>query len=496
MDLTTRIFKDLAAVAQWAFQSTKCDPGKYSLQDIARDKDCNFDVRHDFLQWQNLPSCAERVDESDDIVRLSYNNGANIYEFRVSCIFAILREYKRIATEDITAKERNELCTMVKQGEQQGEIIAIVEMPKTLTKQVAKAAGKDPIRPMFNGVYVDGGGYIVATNSYVLNICKTVVSCDKDFTGELLPTDFTKRSDGQTVEIYRDGSHVYARCGDDVVTCANVRYPNWRSVLPKVSNRGCMQVSAKAIAKVLKNMDAEITMSCKDGHISMSCDGIRKELDGEGCADFSGTYYAANLTSIMQPCTAAYVTRSGRATAFVGQGVASLVMPTDQYSNYDFVGGENDLKNVLDLMDTAEPEPKKTKSRKKAQKAEPSTPEEEKPNESNYTEYVQAEASAAIRNESESANDMPKHHRTIATTTANRMFLPVSAQRYPNGIFVHVAKFVATRRKYGGVTARRMRTEYWQFTRGSTIGLCTTGEKGGNKRIINHYPGELYCRGG
>lgn len=114
MDLTTRIFRDLAVLANWAFQSIECEPGAYKLAEVAKNKYGKFNIDCNALQTSSLPECAEWENESEYIVKLSYNGGMQVYTFYLYNVFDLMARFKKIATEDITAKEKGELCTMKK----------------------------------------------------------------------------------------------------------------------------------------------------------------------------------------------------------------------------------------------------------------------------------------------------------------------------------------------------------------------------------------------
>lgn len=114
MELTTRIFRDLAVLANWAFQASICEPGAYKLAEVAKNKDGKFNIDRDALQTSSLPECATWHDESEYIVKLSYNGGMQEYTFGIDNIFDLLARFKKIATKGIKAKEKDELCTMTK----------------------------------------------------------------------------------------------------------------------------------------------------------------------------------------------------------------------------------------------------------------------------------------------------------------------------------------------------------------------------------------------
>ena len=123
MELTTRIFTDLAEIAKWAFNATLAKPGTYTLTEILRDKTGIFNVQDELVDFSTLPKCAEQVSEGDDVLRLTYNDGKNVYQFRARDVFGMLNKFKRIADE-IKSSEKANCCTFVKKGDE-GEVIAI-----------------------------------------------------------------------------------------------------------------------------------------------------------------------------------------------------------------------------------------------------------------------------------------------------------------------------------------------------------------------------------
>ena len=514
MDLTTIIFRDLAAIAQWAFRATSCQAGKYTLTEVIRNKEGQFTIDGDNLDFSALPECAERISEDDDLLRLSYNNGASVYEFRPCSVFRLLNAYKRIATEDITAKERTQLTTMVKQGEQPGELVAIVELPKSLTKQVAKAANKDKYQARFSGLFVDEGGYIMATDGYVINVCKAVVSSDIKLGAFSLPIDFAKRHDGDTVEIYRRVYTYFAKSGEDVVECDDDRRPDYSRCFPHVSKKGRIELQASDLIKSLKRMEGTVTLSSSHGQLSVASSIGQTSIPGTCQSDFASKYEIERLSQIMPACSVAFFTTSSTATIFIGSGVMSAVMPSLNDTYYNFATDEQERTDAFELMETLEPQPKtKRKAARQQPAPEPVQVTEEKPTEPNHT----AEPSPII--------NYPNSHTVIKIATAwsvqhtpnigtpptsqpsrkhpcGHEFSPVTASTSRLLVFIRPSHVVPARRKYGGLTAHVRRTAFRQFTRGSTIThhnpspqRTTNTPNYYNNPIINHYPGELYCRG-
>lgn len=364
MELTTRIFKDLAVLADWAFQAVECEPGTYTLAEVSENKDGEYNICHGELQISSLPECATWANENEYIVKLSYNGGMQEYTFEIGNVFDLLARFKKIATEDITAKEKRELCIITKKKKPSGELLAVVEMPKTKTKQVAKAAAKDDIlRPVLCGVYVDNSGYIVACNRYVVNVCKITGVFADAFNGAILPAEFAKRADGCTVEIYKDGDTVTAYCGEENEECINEPYLNWRAVMDswgKICEKGHIKVKFANIKKAV-GKDKAVTLSMCDGGITVSTFNkdndpglIDRHIQVEAEHDikeFVAPVDTENLKKVMPCCNNMYITDNRRPLYFIGDGCLSLVIPlyNENISHCDLTYGET-LVSAVDIM--------------------------------------------------------------------------------------------------------------------------------------------------
>lgn len=361
MELTTRIFMDIATLANWVFQAAICEPGAYKLSDVVRNKDGKFNIDRNALQTSSLPECATWHDESEYIVKLSYNCGMQEYKFGIDNVFDLLARFKKIATEDITAKEKNEFCILNKKEKATGELLAVVEMPKNKTRQVAKAAYRDSVlRPTLCGVYVDRSAYIVASDGNILNACKIDGTFEPDFAGAILPTEFAKRADGCTVEIYQDGEKVTAVCGGERTECIKGRYPNFRAVIGGVCEKGHVKFKCSDLKKAVGKDDAVSLLMC-DGGMTVSTydkcgDGNIPERQIKVNAEhrineFAISVDSENIKRVMPCCNDMYVIDNTHPIYFIGSGCLSMIMPicNGNIPYCDITEGET-LVSAFDIM--------------------------------------------------------------------------------------------------------------------------------------------------
>lgn len=362
MKLNDKIFRDLVTVARWAFQFTPCEPGTYTLSEVAKNKVGLFTINENKIDRNSLPSCAEWKDKKASEVVLKYeSNGFPAkYEISLQSIFCVLRDFKEI-TEEIPAKEKAALCQMVKEVKPAGELLAVVKMPKGRTKQVVAAADEKSQHYQMRGLYIDKGGYIVATDGCTLNVCKAEMEVKDNFDGVLLPVKFAKNADGKTVEIYRNGGDITAVCGNEIATLEDkLRYPNWRAILgTSATEKGCVKVNSSDIKKSLPKKADEIVVRCNYEEITITTNSegrtTERKVKGEAGCCFEEAIPLKTLKNIMPDCTMMYAIKTGDFFAFVGDGFISAALPLKRegkYKNlmeYNLIDGE-ERKDLLGML--------------------------------------------------------------------------------------------------------------------------------------------------
>lgn len=343
MELTTRIFTDLAKVAKWAFNATLAKSGTYTLTEILRDKTGAFLVQDELLDFSKLPECAERANDYNDTIRLSYNDGASVYELRASGVFYLMNKFKSLAKVKTT--EKAAMCTFVKNGDE-GELIAIYDMPKTKTKAMAKAAANDDIRPVMNGVYLDKEGYAVASDGRILSVISVNCEVHESYSGAIIPTQAAKRADGKCIEIYRNKyDRLTAKVDGEVYDCIEGRYPNYRSVLPSIPVENGISIKSRDLTKMLPKKTKYVNLSWEAdtlnvGYTDDEDNEVTKGVQAKG-VPFSGIFDFSIIKRIMPGCTMMYPTESTRPMVFLGDGMASMVMPCrDDNKCYDNRNGK------------------------------------------------------------------------------------------------------------------------------------------------------------
>ena len=372
MDLTNKIFRDLAKIAAWVFQFSKYEVGAYKLSDILKDR--TFVIEWCRVDTNTLPTCdgaASWENERECVVRLSYNDGAQSYTFEVNNVFRIMANFGKIA--NVSNKEKRELCILVKQDEKRGELLAVVEMPEKRTNEVAKGVDPKSQYKALLGVYVDKGGYIVGTDGKVMNVCKVQGVFDEAFDGAILPLEFAKRADGQKVEIYADNSKLYAVCGEEKSECLEGNFPRWKNVLPKLYERGRVDVPFSTIKKNLPKAES-ITFEGGENGLTITCEDEYSGYKSENTfnedvkhEDFAVCLAVDKVKSVMPKCTRLYVRDEKTPVMFVGDGFLSIIMPCEIGPKaFDFA--EGDGMNALDVMNYVHADAVEMKPRKRAKK--------------------------------------------------------------------------------------------------------------------------------
>lgn len=504
MDLTNRIFTDLAKVAKWAFNATLAKPGTYTLTEILRDKTGVFLVQDELLDFSKLPECAERANDYNDTIRLSYNDGESVYEFRASGAFYLMNKFKSLAK--VKATEKAAMCTFVKNGDE-GELIAIYDMPKTKTKAMAKAAANDPLRPVMNGVYLDKDGYAVASDGHILSVISVNCEVHESYSGAIIPIQAAKRADGKCIEIYRGKcDRLTAKIDGEVYECIEGRYPNYRSVLPSIPAENGISIKSRDLTKMLPKKAKYVNLSWEGdtlniGYTDDEDNDVTKGVQAKG-VPFSGIFDFSIIKRIMPGCTTMYPTESTRPMVFLGDGMASMVMPCrDDGKCYDNRNGKmvdflaalnpdalevNEKKEEVQTVETAiqvsdEKEEKRTSAtvnpngQTETEKTEKG--ESLEPCRVSMLAYYMAENSLRPNDRKResyclavitTADSQSVQTRHSITGVPYAIFLPLRAQNAISRIFVPTSNKNLVRAKYHGKLPHNTRNVSYHLARGPT----------------------------
>lgn len=508
MELTNRIFLDLAKVAKWAFNATLAKPGTYTLTEILRDKTGVFLVQDELLDFSKLPECAERANDYNDTIRLSYNDGESVYEFRASGVFYLLNKFKSLAK--VKATEKAAMCTFVKNGDE-GELIAIYDMPKTKTKAMAKAAANDVLRPVMNGVYLDKDGYAVASDGRILSVISVNCEVHESYSGAIIPTQAAKRADGKCIEIYRGKyDRLTAKVDGEVYDCIEGRYPNYRSVLPSIPVENGISIKSRDLTKMLPKKIKYVNLSWEAdtlnvGYTDDEDNEVTKGVQAKG-VPFSGIFDFSIIKRIMPGCTMMYPTESTRPMVFLGDGMASMVMPCrDDNKCYDNRNGKmvdfltainpdalevNEKKEEAQTVETAiqvsdEKEEKRTSATVNPNGQTETIQEGEKTEKGESLEPCRVRMLAYYMTDNIfRPNDRKRESYCLAViTTADSqsvqarhsitgvpyaIFLPLRAQNAISRIFVPITYKNLVRAKYHGKLPHNIRNVSYYLARGPT----------------------------
>lgn len=266
MDSIT-IFRDLCALGRAivqkcalccvSFEATarKLDNDKFRIQNGI---DFNFQ-KLEGIQWGEIVGNALNT-EDGEIIILQYNDKSR-YQLKADDIFYYIYVFSQLAEEEGMKKgEINGLVLMKyeKEKEKEGEIIAEIEIPKNVG-EVTRACGKDMIRPQLAYVHIEkssqeGKGYIVGSNSNVLNVMAIKLHLYTDEFSQInLSPEFVNASKGAKVLVKKkEDGRIFAECGAKQFFDENLRYPNWKSVFHSINKGDAIRLNVDAVRKHLK----------------------------------------------------------------------------------------------------------------------------------------------------------------------------------------------------------------------------------------------------
>lgn len=246
-----------------SFEATarKLDSDKFRIQNGI---DFNFQ-KLEGIRWNDYVNSALNAEDWETII-LQYNDKSR-YQFKAADIFHYICVFSKFAEEEgMKKKEINDLVLMTyeKEKEEEGKLIAGIEIPKNIG-EVTRACGKDDIRNQLNYVHIEksaqeGNGYIVATNGNVLNVMAIKLHLYADGFSEInLPAEFVNASKGGKVWVTKkkDG-RIFAECGAKQFFDENLRYPNWKSVFHKINKEEAIRLDVDAVRKHLKKAFVEV----------------------------------------------------------------------------------------------------------------------------------------------------------------------------------------------------------------------------------------------
>lgn len=337
--ITTRIFCDLAEIANYAFQYTKCEEGVYDINKVASNKNGEFNIELASVDIAALPECATWKNTDLWEVQLSYDGGNYKYSFDLQGVFSLLLYFRKME-DNLTGKIKDYMCQMVKTPKIEGELCAVFNLPKNLTKQLVKCCAKDTLRPAMNGMYIDEEGYAVCTDGKVMNVANIKGDFKEYFKGAILPRDFASRAEGCEVKIYKSFNRLKAICGDMSADCIDERFPKWKMIVERYFY-GRIKLSLKDIQRSMKKDFA--ILSFEHGATTMSqideSNNISNKclLPSEHNIDKFNIIISRDMIKKAIPgCKELYVIDSKNYMCFVGEECLSIVMNINKVGDYSF----------------------------------------------------------------------------------------------------------------------------------------------------------------
>lgn len=342
METTAKLFRDVATVAKWYFDYCNFKAGAYTAKDLAEllGEYPSLMANEDSIDRESLPDCAMWMDERNSCVILSYNDGQSIYIICLVHIFGLLYKLSKIVTGAIPAHEKKSLLSFVKSSKVDGELIAVVDLPKKETKYICKSVyNKLEYYYGLEGVCLDSGGYLVSSDNSVMNVLSINAKFEAGFERAVLPVDFVKRNAGKSVSIIKDSyGDMYAVCGGDAERCEN-NYPNYSRIIGKFKGASKVRVSSKDLIKSCGKEEIKVSF-CDEG-LQIESDGKTKIM--KASHKLTGSYFNlcdCKVKKVIPLCDEMYFRGDG--ILFVGDRCLSFMFTEghlcniDQDSNEDF----------------------------------------------------------------------------------------------------------------------------------------------------------------
>ena len=258
-EMNIAILEGLKRIANEIFSNEiNIIPGTYTAAELAKEKSAKGDV----LEINYIHT------NSESILTRSVCVGSFKCEFERRNIFNLIWKF-----EQLTGTKQKDKARFVRIEAGKVDLSFSVEITKEM-QSLCKCIGNDVERPVVSYVFIDyKKGYLIASNGKHLKACKANISNIEGNTDTSIlinPKDLKQLSgvcavsvsDGK-VTISDEAGRVYS------VECSGLKYPNWVSVVPKVSQSNYIKINeVKEVLSFLKKKEGTFYMYAERGHIA------------------------------------------------------------------------------------------------------------------------------------------------------------------------------------------------------------------------------------
>lgn len=257
-EMNIAILEELKQIANEIFSNEiNIVPGTYTAAELAKEKSAKGDVLEiNYIHTNN-----------ESILTRSVCVGSFKCEFERRNIFNLIWKF-----EQLTGTKQKDKARFVRIEAGKVDLSFSVEITKEM-QSLCKCVGNDIERPVMSYVFIDyKKGYFIASNGKHLQACKANISNIEGNTDTSIlinPKDLKQLSgvcaisvsDGK-VAISDEAGRVYS------VECSGLKYPNWVSVVPKVSQSNYIKINeVKEVLSFLKKKEGIFYMYAERGHI-------------------------------------------------------------------------------------------------------------------------------------------------------------------------------------------------------------------------------------
>lgn len=256
-DINIAILQELKRIANEIFSNEiDIEPGTYTAAELAKEKSAKGDaIIINYIKTNN-----------ESLLTRSVCVGSFKCEFERKNIFYLIWKFEQL----VSAKQKDK-ARFVRIEAGKVDLSFSVEITKEMLS-LCKCVGNDKESPVMSYVFIDyKKGYLVASNGKHLKAYKANISNIEGYaeTSILInPKDLKQLSgvclvsvSGGKVTISDEAGRAYS------VECSGLKYPNWVSVIPKVSLKNYIKINeAKEILSFLKKKEGTFYMYAEKGY--------------------------------------------------------------------------------------------------------------------------------------------------------------------------------------------------------------------------------------
>lgn len=362
-EMNIAILEGLKQIANEIFSNEiNIVPGTYTAAELAKEKSAKGDVIEiNYIQTNN-----------ESILTRSVCVGSFKCEFERKNIFNLIWKF-----EQLSGIKQKDKARFVRIEAGKVDLSFSVEITKEM-HTLCKCVDNDKERPVMSCVFIDyKKGYLIASNGKHLKACKAnVFNVEGETETSVLinPKDLkllsgvcsVSVSDGK-VTISDEAGRAYS------VECSGLKYPNWVSVVPKVSKNNYIKINeVKEVLSFLKKKEGTFYMYAERGHIVTidfidSDFGISSQIEvsteNEIPFSFSVMFDVKSFLSISQTWNGGlFLNANYKAVVFTDKNESlCFTMPAgtgkDGFHPVDFDFDRSNMVSLLDFGEKAVTEP-------------------------------------------------------------------------------------------------------------------------------------------